>query len=116
LNKADLSPAPLQAISGHQLIAVSALSGAGLSDLLAALKERAARLLASGDQPVLTRLRHRTALEDCREALTRGQSIGPVELKAEELRLATRALGRITGRVDVEDVLDLIFREFCIGK
>jgi tRNA modification GTPase len=116
LNKADLSPAPLQAISGHQLIAVSALTGTGLSDLLAALMERAAGLLASGDQPVLTRLRHRTALEDCREALARGQSIGPVELKAEELRLATRALGRITGRVDVEDVLDLIFREFCIGK
>ena len=38
------------------------------------------------------------------------------ELLAEELRLATRALGRITGRVDVEDLLDVIFREFCIGK
>ena len=73
-------------------------------------------MLASGDQPVLTRLRHREALEDCRQALTRGLAIGPVELKAEELRLATRALGRITGRVDVEDVLDVIFREFCIGK
>jgi tRNA modification GTPase len=48
--------------------------------------------------------------------LARGLAIGPVELKAEELRLATRALGRITGRVDVEDVLDVIFREFCIGK
>jgi tRNA modification GTPase len=116
LNKADLLPAPLQALSGHQLIAVSALTGSGLSDLLAALKERAATLLASGDQPVLTRLRHREALEDCREALARGLAIGPVELKAEELRLATRALGRITGRVDVEDVLDVIFREFCIGK
>ena len=38
------------------------------------------------------------------------------ELRAEDLRLACRALGRITGRVDVEDILDRIFREFCIGK
>ncbi|HVO01166.1 MAG TPA: tRNA uridine-5-carboxymethylaminomethyl(34) synthesis GTPase MnmE [Candidatus Cybelea sp.] len=116
LNKADLLPEPLQAISGHQLIAVSALSGLGIADLLAALKVRAAALLAAGDQPAITRLRHRTALEDCRDTLARGLAVGPVELKAEELRLAARALGRITGRVDVEDVLDLIFREFCIGK
>jgi tRNA modification GTPase len=116
LNKADLLPGPLQALSGHQLTAVSALTGAGLSDLLTALKARAAGLLASGDRPVLTRLRHRAALADCRQALMRGLAVGPVELKAEELRLAARALGRITGRVDVEDVLDVIFREFCIGK
>jgi tRNA modification GTPase len=38
------------------------------------------------------------------------------ELVAEELRLAARALGRLTGRVDVEDILDVIFRDFCIGK
>ena len=112
LNKADLRPA----LPDGPAIAVSALTGTGLSDLLGVLKERAAGLLASGDQPVLTRLRHREALEDCRQALARGLVIGPVELKAEELRLASRALGRITGRVDVEDVLDLIFREFCIGK
>ena len=116
LNKADLLPEPLQAISGHQLIAVSALSGLGIADLLAALKVRAAALLAAGDQAAITRLRHRTALEDCRDTLARGLAVGPVELKAEELRLAARALGRITGRVDVEDVLDVIFREFCIGK
>jgi tRNA modification GTPase len=116
LNKADLLPAPQQTLADHHLIAVSALSGTGIPDLLAALKDRAGRLLASGDQPVLTRMRHREALEDCRHCLDRGLAIGPVELKAEELRLATRALGRITGRVDVEDVLDVIFREFCIGK
>ena len=98
------------------MIAVSALSGRGIPDLLAALKVRAAALLAAGDQPAITRLRHRTALEDCRDTLARGLAVGPVELKAEELRLAARALGRITGRVDVEDVLDVIFREFCIGK
>jgi tRNA modification GTPase len=116
LNKADLLASPLEGRSGHELMAVSALTGAGLADLLSALGARAAELLATGDQPVLTRLRHREALEECRHALGRGLAIVPVELKAEELRLATRALGRITGRVDVADVLDVIFREFCIGK
>ena len=48
-------------------------------------------------------------------ALAVGRS-GQEELIAEELRLAARALGRLTGRVDVEDVLDVIFRDFCIGK
>jgi len=116
LNKADLLAVPLQELSGRPLIAVSARSGTGLSELLAALTERAAGLLASGDQPVLTRLRHREALDGCRQCLARGLETGPVELKAEELRLAVRALGRITGRVEVDDVLDVIFREFCIGK
>jgi len=116
LNKADLLPAPLQALSGHQLIAVSALTGAGIGDLLKALGIRAGALLAAGDQPALTRARHREALRECRELLGRGLAVATVELKAEELRLAVRALGRITGRVDVEDLLDLIFGEFCIGK
>jgi tRNA modification GTPase len=64
----------------------------------------------------LTRERHRAALETCREALSRAAIANAAELVAEDLRLATRALGRIIGRVDVEDVLDVIFREFCIGK
>jgi tRNA modification GTPase len=61
-------------------------------------------------------LRHRAALERCLGALQRGLQAPVVELKAEDLRLAVQALGRITGRVEVDDVLDLIFREFCIGK
>ncbi len=68
-----------------------------------------------------TRARHRRALEDCAAALERAAAAGAPELVApelvaENLRLALRALGRITGRVDVEDVLDVIFRDFCIGK
>jgi tRNA modification GTPase len=55
-------------------------------------------------------------LEDCRDALVRAQEAELPELTAEELRLALRALGRITGRVDVEDLLDIVFAEFCIGK
>ena len=70
----------------------------------------------SGSAPSLTRLRHRRALEDCRDGLTRAMTADDAVLVAEDLRLAVRALGRITGRVDVEDLLDVIFKEFCIGK
>ena len=114
LNKADLLASPRAPEAG--VMAVSALSGNGVAGLIRALAARAASLLASGDQPAMTRTRHREALRDCLALLERGQATQAVELKAEELRLAARALGRITGRVDVEDVLDAIFRDFCIGK
>jgi tRNA modification GTPase len=75
---------------------------------------------AASPLPVLTRARHREALEECRAALGRFLAAAPgnttPELAAEDLRLAARALGRITGRVDVDEVLDVIFRDFCIGK
>jgi tRNA modification GTPase len=117
LNKADLRSGPGQVPQGERdAIPVSAKTGAGIDCLIAELGRRAGALMASGDQPAMTRARHRSALEDCGSALTRGRGIGAVELKSEELRLAVRALGRITGRVDVEDVLDRIFAEFCIGK
>jgi tRNA modification GTPase len=64
----------------------------------------------------VTRARHRAALEACLAALSRFAAAPLPELQAEELRVAARALGRITGRVEVEDMLDVIFREFCIGK
>jgi tRNA modification GTPase len=67
----------------------------------------------------VTRARHRYALESALAALDRALAEPlPVreDVVAEELRLAGRALGRLTGRVDVEDVLDVIFRDFCIGK
>jgi tRNA modification GTPase len=116
LNKADLKNAGPFLVEERAAIPVSTLTGAGLSELLSALQERCSQLLASGDQPALTRLRHREALQDCLQFLARGLDAEAAELKAEDLRLAGRALGRITGRFDVEDVLDLVFREFCIGK
>ena len=64
----------------------------------------------------MTRQRHRDALRECADALGRAVAAREEELIAEELRLAARALGRLTGRVDVEEVLDVIFRDFCIGK
>ncbi len=117
VNKADLlrEPEPV-AVDGRAVIEVSAKTGLGIEALVAAISARAASLMASGEGVVVTRARHRAALQDCRAGLERAMEAPLPELKAEDLRLALRALGRITGRVDVEDVLDLIFKEFCIGK
>jgi tRNA modification GTPase len=87
-----------------------------LPALLAALEKEAATRMGGDDAPLLTRARHRAALEDCVAALDRALAGGAAELVAEDMRLAARSLGRITGRVGVEDILDIIFREFCIGK
>jgi tRNA modification GTPase len=67
---------------------------------------------------LITRERHRAHLVAAQSALARAlaESQGREEIVAEELRLASRALGRLTGKIDVEDILDAIFRDFCIGK
>ena len=117
LNKTDLLPTPAPtAIGAHPARGVSCLTGAGIDDLLEALTDEIARRYPPGGAPVLTRARHRQAVIECRDALTRAIAGPADERLAEELRLAARALGRITGRVDVEAVLDLVFRDFCIGK
>jgi tRNA modification GTPase len=103
-------------IAGRPARAVSVVTGAGTVALLKDIEARVASGLAAGEAPALTRARHRLALQDCAAALARARAAALPELLTEDLRLAARALGRITGRVDVEDVLDAIFREFCIGK
>ncbi len=119
LNKTDLlarpAPAPA-AIGGTRVCAVSCLSGAGIEALLETLADEIARRYPAGGAPALTRTRHRQAVAECRAALARAIAGPADERLAEELRLAARALGRITGHVDVEAVLDLVFRDFCIGK
>ena len=117
LNKTDLlaRPAPA-AIGGTTVCAVSCLTGAGIEALLERLADEIARRYPAGGAPALTRARHRQAVVECRAALARAIAGPADERLAEELRLAARALGRITGRVDVEAVLDLVFRDFCIGK
>lgn len=117
VSRADLRPelGPV-AIEGRPALLVSASSGAGIDALVRSLSAAAANLLRPGASPVLTRARHRAALEECKMALFRASNASLPELAAEDLRLAARALGRITGRVDVEEVLDRIFRDFCIGK
>lgn len=115
MNKADLAGAA-PPLLGRTVLPVSARTGEGVPTLLATLEQSVAARYAPSGAPALTRARHRTALEECRENLHRALSAPLPELAAEDVRLAVRALGRITGRVDVEDLLDVIFRDFCIGK
>jgi tRNA modification GTPase len=95
---------------------LSIVSGAGLPEVLRRLEDEVAARFTPGISPLITRARHREALEECVAALQRFEAGKAHELAAEDLRIATRCLGRITGRVDVEDMLDIVFREFCIGK
>ncbi len=99
--------------------AISATTGAGTDELIAAVADYAGDYFAATENSIVTRTRHRRALETTVAALDGALAYaasGGEELIAEELRTAATALGRLTGRVDVEDVLDAIFRDFCIGK
>lgn len=125
LNKSDLgAPAPSEIdafnhFEDKDVVLISARDSTGVPDLITCLGRKAAELLElAGEAPVITRSRHRAAFQDCLEGLWRARSteITDCELFAEDLRIAIRALGRIAGRVDVEDLLDVIFRDFCIGK
>jgi tRNA modification GTPase len=113
-SKSDIQP---KVLPGE--LSVSALTGEGLPRLLSEIEARAVACLGGQEAAVFTRLRHRTALAETLPALGRALvqwDAAPPELVAEDLRLAARALGRITGRIDVEDILDVVFAEFCIGK
>lgn len=97
-------------------ISVSAKTGEGLDELITAIIAHIEHMIGSRESPSLTRERHRTALVAARESLERALNNDLPELVAEDMRLAIRDLGRITGKVDVEDLLDVIFNDFCIGK
>jgi tRNA modification GTPase len=105
-------------LKSNNELAVSALTGEGMNQAIDLLTLYASEYFGS-EAGLVTRERHRRALMASCEALDRALaegSEGREDIIAEELRLAARALGRLTGRVDVEDILDAIFRDFCIGK
>ncbi|EDP62892.1 tRNA modification GTPase TrmE [alpha proteobacterium BAL199] len=101
-------------------IPVSVTTGQGLDALMNRIAVELEARMAVREAPTLTRARHRHAAQEALEGVRRArdglQGGVPLELPAEDLRLAARALGRITGKVDVEELLDVIFREFCLGK
>ncbi|MFN9336814.1 MAG: tRNA uridine-5-carboxymethylaminomethyl(34) synthesis GTPase MnmE [Alphaproteobacteria bacterium] len=115
VNKCDLAPAPAM-IAGVPAIAISARQGTGLDALRDRLAEVALRLTGAGQGNQLTRPRHRAALTEASALLAEAEEASLAELTAEALRAALFALGRLTGRVGVEEILDIVFRDFCIGK
>lgn len=100
-------------------LTLSAQTGEGIDHLLTLLQQRAGDTIGSGSGHIITRERHRVALMEAVQCLDRalaGDAEAFTELVAEDLRLAARALGRITGEVGIEEVLDRLFAGFCIGK
>jgi tRNA modification GTPase len=122
-SKADLDHASISERGRTRRIAqpeyrVSVQTGEGLAELETLLRKLVSHRLGREEAPVLTRARHRRLVEEARAALMRAIPAlnRGAELAAEDARLAASAIGRLTGRIDVEDLLDEIFSSFCIGK
>ena len=111
VNKCDLINHP----QGASLF-ISTKPGQGIDPLLTELERRITGFFSSGSAPFITRNRHRALLNDTYNYLYKSMNNLPIELKCEELRLAAQAVGKITGKIQVDDVLDVIFSSFCIGK
>ena len=109
-NKADLVSARSEGLW------ISAKTGEGLEILIQKLTRAAAERLELPEAPVLTRTRHRAAVEEAARSISASLETPEPELAAEHLRIAMRSIGRITGRVDLDELLDVVFRDFCIGK
>lgn len=113
--KIDLGAPP---VSTSTELGISVRTGEGLAELQETLLSRARNAFGLGEPALITRARHRNKIEAALQSLRafRDSPEKDAELLAEDLRLASMALGRLTGRVDVEDVLDKLFSDFCIGK
>ena len=121
INKMDLMVSDVpNSIDQQRILAISAKHGTGVDALLTDLESLVAGRFDGTSAPVVTRARHREALTTALTALHRFMAapdrLAQPELASEDLRLAARAIGRVTGSVDVEDLLDVIFADFCIGK
>lgn len=103
-------------VKGVGGLGISLRSGEGLEEMITAVTMKVGEMVGMREGVTLTRTRHRLGLEDCMVGLDQVGEGGEVELRAEDLRRAIRALGKITGKVGVEEVLEAIFRDFCVGK
>lgn len=109
--KSDLSPKH----KPQHTLDISTKTGEGIDQLLALLETRI-REEFSGEGAVITRARHKILLEQAQSHLARFHTVPELELQCEELRLSAALIGKITGKIAVDDVLDVIFSQFCIGK
>ena len=121
-NKADISSLDSKNIENtpffKNIYSLSVKTGQGMDEFIHILEEKVQKRFGVSEMPALTRTRHREALEEVLMALKSVPSKGFVhpELIVEDIRVAAHALGRITGKFDVEVLLDIVFRDFCIGK
>lgn len=116
LTKCDVVSAPRQWLDNPNRFGISSVTGVGLQDLLSAITSVCAERYGRATAAVAVRARHREALSRASEALVASLVQPELALSGEDIRVALMEMGRITGRVDVETVLDVVFQEFCIGK
>lgn len=118
INKCDLieSPNRIRSDAIADPLFISTQSGEGIEELLAKIEEIILHDFSTGQGCFITRERHRALLADSLQSLEKSMGNLPLELKCEELRRAAQAIGKITGKIQADDVLDVIFKRFCIGK
>ncbi|MEZ5692223.1 MAG: tRNA uridine-5-carboxymethylaminomethyl(34) synthesis GTPase MnmE [Rickettsiales bacterium] len=117
ISKSDLisadSPIPT---SLNSPILISTKTEKNIDNLLSIIENKVKDFFESAEQPLITRARHRSLLQEADDLLEKSLQDKPLELVCEELRRAALAISKITGKIQVDDILDVIFREFCIGK
>lgn len=117
LHKSDLATPYMDEYVGlTDALLVSSQTGEGVENLISVLKQRIDERLSGGQDAVITRERHRVAFEKARDHLAASRNATALEIKGEELRVASHALSTVIGVVQVEDILDVVFSSFCIGK
>ena len=98
---------------------VSVKENINIDKVINVVKEKLSKKFTSNNSVLITRERHRVKLQDCLKEIDKflkKDQAKDIELAAEDLRMATRHLGTIVGKVDVEEILGSIFKDFCIGK
>ena len=118
LNKSDIKDNQDHKFDADTIL-VSVKNNKNIDILIKKIKEKLSKKFTSNNSVLITRERHRVKLNDCLKEIDKfleKDSNKDIELAAEDLRMATRHLGSIVGRVDVEEILSSIFKDFCIGK
>lgn len=116
-NKRDkLSSEQIAGLQKSRCLVISAKQNLGTDKLLENIKEHISARFTSGSGLLISRRRYREALQNTVELLQNFGFDKEIELTAEDIRLAAREIGKITGRIEVDEILDKIFGSFCIGK
>jgi len=117
INKSDLLKLSAEDNNDNELF-VSAKTGAGMNELLEILSSKISEKFGGKEPALISRQRQKSAIKACVESIDKALEYegNSLEIVAEQLRLAANQLGRLVGRIDVEDLLDVIFRDFCVGK
>lgn len=115
VNKSDLIKTKGEGALAEPVF-ISTKTGEGIDGLLTLLEDKIVTSFSSGTAPFITRNRHRALLSEAQAALGKSLKPAALELTCEELRQAALMVGKITGKIQVDDVLDVIFKQFCIGK